>query len=225
MIKANKIYFICLTVFLASLIIAISFPAESVLREIGRLPGIAALFVAIFQLVRDNAAFEKQRTLQENQQYFQLGTTSHMANVAFDKHVAFSEEYIAEVNKTIHTLFREGPTREALAHASRLYGIQQKYIAWLTPDIVLSLEKFEAALRRIGANEGYLHATGKIEKVEEMYDLFYDVMGIAKEEGKPVNKEVAVSSIVNSFQKLLGIEELTQLRRKLLEHVNYTGNV
>ena len=35
----------------------------------------------------------------EKQQLFDLGVTSHMANVAFDKHVEFSEKYISTMQE------------------------------------------------------------------------------------------------------------------------------
>ena len=46
-----------------------------------------------------------------------------MAHTAFDKHVLFSEKYIAEVHKALVTLFRPGPTEEALRHAAALYTV------------------------------------------------------------------------------------------------------
>ncbi|MBI4795496.1 MAG: hypothetical protein HY790_06595 [Deltaproteobacteria bacterium] len=100
MIKKNiNFYVICGIVFLGSFFISSYFQVDSLLREISKIPSVGALFVALFQLFRDEAAFEKQRALQADQQYFQIGATSHMANVAFDKHAAFSEEYIAQVNE------------------------------------------------------------------------------------------------------------------------------
>ncbi|MBI4795495.1 MAG: hypothetical protein HY790_06590 [Deltaproteobacteria bacterium] len=124
--------------------------------------------------------------------------------------------------KTAKTLIQEGPTPKALTHSSNLYTIQQKYVAWLTPDILPVIDKFEAALRGIGVraqNEPYFHKTGNLDMVNQMYDNLYNVLGITKEEGKQVESEIAATTIINFFQKLLGIEELTQIRRQLLKNV------
>jgi len=145
-----------------------------------------------------------------------------MANVAFDKHAAFSEEYIAQVNETVRTLIQKGPTAEATEHAFNLYNIQQKYVAWLTPDILSVIDKFEDALRGIGAraqSEPYFQKTGNREMINQMYDSLYNVLGIKIEEGKQVKSEIAVTTIINFFQKLLGIEELTQIRQQLQKNV------
>ena len=75
-----------------------------------------------------------------------LGATSHMAIVAFDKHVLFSEEYVTEVNNTLRTLFREGPSEEVLKHARELYNLRQKYFVWLTNNLDLKLDNLKLKL-------------------------------------------------------------------------------
>ncbi len=49
-------------------------------------PGVAALSAALFAVVQDLLAHEREVRLQE--------FSSHMANTAFDKHVAFCEAYV-----------------------------------------------------------------------------------------------------------------------------------
>jgi hypothetical protein len=44
--------------------------------------------------------------LEEAKNRFTVGATSHMANVAFDKHVQFCEEYVEQVFKVMENLFR-----------------------------------------------------------------------------------------------------------------------
>jgi hypothetical protein len=41
-------------------------------------------------------------------------------------HVSFSEEYVSEAFNTLKTLFREGPSEQALPHAARLHERRQK---------------------------------------------------------------------------------------------------
>src|SRR5205814_5673315 len=85
-------------------------------RAVTALPAAAAVIAAIFQLVRDQAAHDRAIALQAAQNSFAVGATSHMAGVAFDRYVAFSEEYVRELFSTLNTLFRKGPTEEALPH-------------------------------------------------------------------------------------------------------------
>ena len=209
-----------MVVLLGSFTMVRSFPVGDVMRVVGGIPGVLGLIGILYQLGRDEAQHQRSLLQQHDQQLFDLGATSHMANVAFDKHVAFCEEYVSEMYATIQTLFREGPSKEALSHASKLYQIQQKHAAWLTPQIETQLEPFEKALRRIGAtahlysaDPGHANASGR---VEEMYDIFSDVLSIAKEPDKPVNSEVAVATILSRLREVLGIEQLTTLRHALL---------
>jgi hypothetical protein len=40
----------------------------------------------------------------EAQNAFSMGATSHMATVAFDKHIGFCEEYVEQMSKALYTL-------------------------------------------------------------------------------------------------------------------------
>jgi hypothetical protein len=190
------------------------------MREAAGIPGVLGLIGILYQLLRDEAQHQRNLLRQHDQQLFDLGATSHMANVAFDKHVVFCEEYVFEMHATIQTLFREGPSKGALEHASKLYEIQQKHATWLTPEIEKQLDPFEKALRRIGASAylyssdpGLANASGR---VEEMFDVFSDVLSLAKDPETPVNREVAIATIISRLRYVLGIEQLTALRQGLL---------
>lgn len=119
-----KTYIALGIIFFFSLLFSIFVPVTQVLHDISTIPAVMALIGAVFQIFKDQAAFEKQLFLQQQQNQFTLGAASHMANVAFDKHVEFCEEYISEMHKTVSTLFTEGPTELALNHAANLYIIQ-----------------------------------------------------------------------------------------------------
>ncbi len=68
----------------------------------------------------------QSRELLETQNVFSVGATSHMATVAFDKHVGFCEEYLEEVYKALSTLIQHGATEEPL-DTSRFSLIRQKW--------------------------------------------------------------------------------------------------
>ena len=83
-------------------------------------PGVAAMVFALFQFVRDEAAHERALDLQQRQQLFDLGVTSHMANVAFDRHVEFVEKYISTMQKGLTDLFTTGPPGDSLKFGQKL---------------------------------------------------------------------------------------------------------
>jgi hypothetical protein len=180
------------------------------------------LVVALLQLVRDDAAFQKQQFLQRQQESFSLGTTSHMANLAFDKHVEFCEKYMAEVHGTVATLFREGPTKEALQHVWRFAELKREYTAWLPCDVILGLDPFESAVNRIGALshlESGLRGSdqpGRVKAIHEMYNVFREVMQIDTKSPVEDQPAVAVEVVKERIRAVLGIEELTKLRRQLI---------
>ena len=55
--------------------------------------------------------------------------TSHMANIAFNRHVDFCEQYIARMQKGLSDMFITGPTMDAIVIASELSDIRLKYRA------------------------------------------------------------------------------------------------
>jgi hypothetical protein len=204
-----------------SSVVYVLLPPADFLKNLSAVPIVGSLVAALWQLLRDQAAHERQLLLQDSQNRFSLGATSHMAAVAFDKHVQFCEEYVAEVHKTLHTLFREGPTQQVFPHTAALYSIQQKYSVWLTQQIKTNLEQFEGALRKIGANDMYLRTAGGAEdrqqRIAEMYKTFADVMGkermgAAEWKGEKLSEELAMSMVIRRLRAILGTEELTQMR-------------
>ncbi len=153
-----SVYLVLLLIFLGSALITTTVPAYGLLQAISAVPALGALFAALFQVFRDQAAFERQLVLQQQQLAFSLGAASHMASKAFDKHSEFCEKYMEEVHLTVQTLFREGPTQKALAHASNLVQLKSRYSTWLTKAILEGLVPFEAALRKIGASSYLVEA-------------------------------------------------------------------
>ena len=96
---------------LAGVVLAISYlgasvlPTTEILRGVIALPGVGALLVVLYQLLRDHATFERELELKTRDHLFTLSVTSHMAELAFDKSVAFSEEYLRAVYGGLLTLF------------------------------------------------------------------------------------------------------------------------
>ncbi len=180
---------------------------------------MSSLIAKDIEKFKADLAHDRATAVQAAQNSFALGATSHMANVAFDKHVAFSEEYLEETFNTLRTLFREGPTEKALPHAGNLHQIRLKWALWLTPPIESNLDKFEAAIRRIGADAHFVEVDqahpDRSKVIQEMFALYKEVMGRSISD-EPKDAEHAISKVVEALRRVLGTEELTGLRQTLV---------
>jgi hypothetical protein len=222
--QTKKTYLGLGVVFVLSFLTARVLPTTELLKGIAATPGVAALIAVVYQLLRDQAAFERSRYLQRQQQVFNFASTSHMANVAFDKHVEFCEKYMEEVHSTITTFFRDGPTAKALNHAANFLEIRRRYSAWLPKEISLGLEPFEKAVGQIGASHHLVEAlsaqqqdnAGRRQALDEMYATFKQVMQLKGSELLPEHKEVAIEEVKEKVRSIVGIDELTEMRKRLM---------
>lgn len=214
-----KLYLMFFAIIVVSFIATWLLPVSEVFKGITAIPGTGALLAVLYQILRDQMNYERQKELQRKQHFFNLGVTSHMASVAFDKHVEFCEKYIAQMNKGLRRLFVEGPTEEALSFAGELSNIRSEFRAWLTEDIVQRILPFEKALRDIGAKariEQHLPVGEKLTKVvDEMFEIFSNVTGIGDKESN-MDNQIAHEKIITHLQQVLGIQELTTLRHKVI---------
>jgi hypothetical protein len=220
---AKTRYTVLAVVFVASLLAAILFhffPAGAV-GDLAGIPAIAALFGALFQLSRDSIAYDRSVRLEEVKNRFTVGATSHMANVAFDKHVQFCEEHTAEINRTMTFLFRKGPHGDVLQHANTLMDIRIKWTVWLTPEIEARLVAFEGALRTIGAQAELLADLradeDRADPIRRAYGTFAAVMGWEAWRGEAVTRDLAAEKVIDGLRTVLGIGELTRLRAELVK--------
>ncbi|NTW32206.1 MAG: hypothetical protein HGB12_06225 [Bacteroidetes bacterium] len=217
----NLYYYLILGVlFLVSLASVSYLPGNEISKIISSLPAFGAVIAALFKLLSEQLQHDRIASLQAAQQSFALGTTSHMATVAFDKHVLFVEEYISEMLKTLSTLFKNGPDKIVLKHQNNLSQIRQKSAAWLTIEIDNELEKFEAVLHKIGTSAFALEvnheSSNRQDAIDKMYRLFSDVIEMDNNNLTKVNSQWAIASIINKLRQILGINELTELRKKLI---------
>lgn len=224
----RKFYFVLAAVFAGSLLLMVLLTFAQVgnfVRDLFGLPMVLSLCLALIQIARDRIAHDRSLLAQQIQNSFTMGATSHMANVAFDKHVAFSEEYVSAMFEILAVLFREGPCSKALDGASTLMGIRKRWELWITPQVEADLERFEAALRNMGVAAHVVEKFPGTERHEElvrqMYSKFAEVMGSkvmgsAEWEGKQITQEVALFTMIGKFRKVLGVEELTNLRARLV---------
>ena len=201
---------------------ALFLPPADILRWVSGVPALVALIGVVLQIFRDHAQYEKSLAIQRDQQHFILGVTSHMANVAFDKHVEFCERYISQMQETLSALFREGPTKKCLELSSALANIRLSSRTWLTSDIQDKILPFEDALTKIAVKHIELDSLPVGEKrtqvVEAMHNTFADVLGLSRLEGRGDNEEeVAARRIMDHLQAILGVKQLVQLRIALVD--------
>lgn len=183
-------------------------------------------------LLRDEIAHERNLKKQDSEKAFEIGTTSHMAKVAFDKHVLFCEEYVGKTSEIASKLFQRGPHEEAINYASELFGIRTKWVIWVTPETEHALEPFERAVRSIGADAMLLASGAEMQNrhavVKSAYAVFSEVLGIrdfekdnAKgEQAIQERSERAVEAVIGKLRDALGVETLSDLRSKLLEQAS-----
>jgi hypothetical protein len=137
-------------------------------------------------------AHERSVLLAERQNAFSIGATSHMATVAFDKHIGFCEEYVEAMSIALYTLI-EGGTKEKPPGAREFFRIRQKWALWLTDEIEVKLDRFERDIAKIGADAQVLDANGT-----------------------PVSNELSIKRVIADLREVLATEELTALRNELV---------
>ena len=155
---------------------------------VGPAPGALSSYLTNWLIERQKA--KRARETQEKQDALQIGVASHMAQVAFDKHVSFCEEYISEVSKVLHVSTRQEERSDLLATVE-LTGIRQKWAIWLSSELDADLRGLEQALLSPGA---------------WTFDPAGERLSIA---GR-------VRSLVERLRRVLKTEELTRLRDDLM---------
>ena len=203
--------------------LAYVFRDEDVVAAFAGNVGVVALIGSLFQLFCDPAAHEKAVALARDDQHFQIGVTSHMANVVFDKHVVFCEEYMAKVRETVETLIRKHATLESVAHANQLYELRLKHAAWVTVAMSARLSGFEDAVRKIGAMANFVETTRespqyveqRAKAIEFVYAEFQRIL--PQHFSQPMVEGISSESIEARVREMLGIEALADMRIRLIE--------
>lgn len=193
------------------------------------LPAVGSLGLALWQIFRDEIAYEHQIELKRREEFFNLSVTSHMATVAFDKYAAFCEAYVARVIKAIGELHDRGPSKDAYNIAHELVQIRQKHAPWVAANIVERLKPFEEALWDIGITSMQLERQLKPRSAETYYDTMYNkfmsILDIKRPEGEggsnpaedEKRKQIKANEVITCLQDALGITELTQLRAAVIK--------
>lgn len=216
----KKMYIGSAIVFCTSFLAAYLLPITEIFKGIVLIPGIGALVSLLIKLWLDERAHIHAIELQTKQQDFMLGTASHMADIVYDKHVAFCEEYIQRLQDGLQELMRDGTTKNTKYIGGDLVRIRIKHSAWLTVKIEESLKPFEMALINIGAKEHLLENLSVGEKRTKIIDNIYKSLGLILNHEEPTDENEAnmrSGKIIEQIRDILGINTLTTLRQKAVE--------
>ena len=207
-------------VFLIILVCIYKFRSYADIRNLLLIPGVGTGIVFFAGLWKDYLVHNRTKEIYNNEHDFILGISSHMSNVAYDKHVEFCEEYIARVQDAVLELYEKGPSKDAVNIGYDLRGIRRKHTTWLTKKIEDSLIPFEQAIIKIGANEFVLENLPVGEKrsilVKEIYDSFQYLLGIGDKPDE-TQTELAIDKIIGYLRNILGINTLTDIRLSATE--------
>jgi hypothetical protein len=151
-----------------------------------------SLAAGLINFLIERKKAQQSKELQETQNAFSVGATSHMATVAFNKHICFCEAYGKEVSKALQSLAHETTSEEPLDVGS-LSRIRQDWALWLTNEIDSWLEQYERRITQLGGEA-------------PSYDA----------EGDRVRNDSGVRMAIAFLRGVLHTEELTALRNELI---------
>lgn len=226
-------YVILLAVLIASFVGALVLPVSETFKDFVAVPGAVALLGFLYQLWRDHTAHERALALQNRQQDFALGTASHMAEVAYDKHVAFCEEYMARIQLGFQELMGDGPTAKSANIGGDLVRIRFKHAAWLTTTIEAQLKPYEMAVITMGAQMGTLDRDTRMtdERRTEVVNEIYKAYGLVGGFDKAQSEEeglIHLQKPIENVRRVLGIDTLMALRQAAsdlaIERLSQPGN-
>lgn len=209
-----RVYLISSLVFLVSGLSAYFLRNNEVIKSFLTVPFVGSLCLALYKSWKDDQ-------LQNSQQDFILGIASHMAEVAYDKHVIFCEEYISRLQKGLEELYQKGASKYSLTIGRELAEIRQKHSAWITEQIEKELTPLEDAFIEIGI-KGYSldhEPTGpqRTQIVKRIYEVFGLLLGDKSEDVEIEESKVAIGDVIEKIRNILGINALTELRLETIK--------
>jgi hypothetical protein len=138
-------------------------------------------------------AHERAVLLSDRQNVFSMGATSHMAAVAFDKHIGFCEEYLETTAEALEKIKITASTQQETLDLSSFFRVRQKWALWLTNGLEERLDTFESTIKAIA--EG---------------------VPLVDDAGDTMSNERSVKTLIGGLRELLATEELTELRSQLI---------
>jgi len=210
-------YFLLFVVAILSLLATIYFDLSETMKILTSTPLVGALLVALFQLLRDDERFIRDSIIQDREHAFSIAATSHMSEVVFDKHVKFSEDYLAQVRKVIGIMWSSTVTKESgKMEIVELLVIRDRYQLWLSNEMAMEISHIEDELFQMNDklrnsykqnDDTSLDLSEKIKDAESSAAVILELVELEKEKG---------GQIIGQLQDILGVSKLTQMRDALL---------
>jgi hypothetical protein len=104
--------------------------------------------------------------------------------------------------------------------------VRQDYATWLTDRINNDLDEFELALRKLGADAGFIRSTTGHEgyaeqralRIDRNFELFGRILGLKI--GENIQEKSMVEALKTKVRAILGVEDLTKLREHLIKQAS-----
>jgi len=216
-------YLVIILVFVVSFGGAWILPVDTIFKGIFSVPAVLALIAALFQLLRDEAQYLKSIELQQQQHLFSLGAMSHMANIAFDKHIAFCERYMAAVIAIAQTLSENGPLSLTDDHYYSLTDLHREFGAWVSSELTEKLLPFEKSVGELVCTTYDVNSTDEPCNEELREDsrkraklIFNQILRInLGYEGIEPDDRLYFPAVIDKIREILDIDKLIALRKAL----------
>lgn len=194
-------------------------PVEGVFNDLAKIAWVGPMLGLIIVILRDNFAHERALALQSRQHHFELGAASHMAAAVFDKHMNFCEEYLQALFDSLSSINCAGPDKRMDEVAKKLWEVRRKHLAWITEELDQKLIIVEEVLRSMAIDSRRIDAFPPGDERTKIFEKMYRDFNIFLGAAKSTNNEAALSSILERFRQLLGIQELVNIRNKIIKDV------
>ena len=211
--------YIVLTIVSVALFAAAAFlPVSDIVSATIATPGAVVLLAALYQWLREHWRLEHERHLRTEDRAHALAT-SHMACVAFDKYAKFCEQYIEKFFEILPLMIAKGPNKEWSDHAEALIAVRRQFIVWVPSDVAEPLDELERSIWMVGITQEFLKDLERGEQrtkfVREIHETFRRLH--TSTEDKPSFRE-----LVNQIKELLGVDELSTMRKAVVKHAAKT---
>ncbi len=209
----QKIYFWLIVMGSVSILTTLCLDLSEGAQIITAIPFAVALLGGVFQLFRDDIQYMRDEKARADEQLLSLTAISHMSETLFDKHVAFAESYVEELNKVLISLMSAGLETEDWRLVAPLVDIRLNNRLWLSEEITEELVVFEKKIvELIGNNslskyEKYYKTNERQEQIENASQMLMEIL-----ETNVDMKGRGYSKVISHLQNILRISQLTKLR-------------
>lgn len=153
-----------------------------------------------------------------------VGVMSHMASVAFDKHIEFCEAYLKEADQALAELLMNASAKTTLDSVGKMAEIRRKYGLWEDKQTGEFLTKFQKALseiwmidRKIERSErAMLTFEQRQSLVTDFFNRLQTLVGIVPEIDVGPDG-ITRERVLQFLRSRLGADDLTKLR---FHHLN-----